>query len=198
MIAPIKGLGKILGILGLIFFLNENAIAKTYTIDSQHSSIGFAVKHLMISMTTGQFNKFEGTIDFNPEDLAATQIVVTLQASSIDTNVEDRDNHLRSPDFLDVANHPTLTFKSTQVQVEGDGYLIIGDLTIRGTTKSISIPCTITGPVESPFGGKVIGISGKTSINRQDFGVSWNKALEAGGWVVSTEVQITVNVEAKE
>ena len=119
---------------------------------------------------------------------------------TLDTRNKDRDNHLRNGDFLDAEKFPEITFKSkTLGMTEGNGeygYLLTGDLTLRGVTKEISIPVNISGPVVAPFGGKVIGLSGETTIDRQDFGVSWNKALDTGGYVVSNEVKIAVNIEA--
>ena len=182
-------------ILGLLVMARV-AAADIYNIDTAHSTIGFDVKHLMVGTTSGAFNDYQGTVDYDPANAAATKIDVTIQAASINTRNEDRDNHLKSADFFDTANHPAIIFKSTKVEASGDGYVVTGDLTMRGVTKEISIPVSMAGPVQSPMGGYAIGISGKTTINRQDFGISWNKNLDQGGVVVGDEVVVIVNVEA--
>ncbi len=151
----------------------------------------------MVSTVKGEFTDYTGTIQFDKADLSAFAAEVTIQSASIDTRNQERDKHLKSGDFLDAEKFPEIIFQGKKLElVEGDDYMLTGDLTIRGVTKEISIPVTIAGPVNSPFGTKVIGFAGETKINRQDFGVSWNKALDTGGYVVSDEVKILVNVEA--
>jgi polyisoprenoid-binding protein YceI len=170
----------------------------TYQLDPVHSTIGFSVSHMMVSTTRGGFSQYEGTIDFDAGMPEQTKINVTIQANSIDTRNEKRDNHLRAADFLDVANHPVITFISTKVVKEGDRYLVSGDLTIHGVTKPVTIPLTINGPVKSPFGANVIGLSGQVTINRQDFGVSFNKQMDQGGLMVGNDVLIDVQAEAQQ
>ena len=187
---------------GLIVFLSifmsvSQVLAATYQIDNAHSQIGFATKHLMVSTTQGHFKDYTGQIEFDANNLESFAADVTIQAASIDTDNQDRDNHLRSADFFDVANNPMMTFKGEEIRPAGDGYEIVGDLTIKGVTKEITIPVTISGPVTSPYGDEVIGLSGQTTINRQDFGVSWNKMLDGGGLVVDDKVKISVEIEAK-
>ncbi len=184
-----------LGMIGVLAMAGV-AAADIYNIDTAHSTIGFDIKHLMVGTTSGSFNDYQGTIEYDPANVAATKIDATIQAASIDTRNADRDNHLRSADFFDTANYAVITFKSTKVEASGDGYVITGDLTMHGVTKEISIPVSIGGPVQSPFGSWAIGISGKTKINRQDFGIAWNKTLDQGGVVVGDEVVVIVNVEA--
>ena len=184
--------------VGIAIVLAANVCAADeYALDNAHSSIGFAVKHLMVSTTKGEFTDYAGTIQFDPENIEATAVDVTIQATSIDTRVVKRDDHLRSPDFFDVEKFPTVTFKSKSVTKSGEGFVMTGDLTIHGVTKETAIPCTISGPVQSPSGAMVIGITGETKINRQDFGLTWNKTLDQGGYVVDDEVNILVSVEAQ-
>lgn len=169
---------------------------EVYNIDHSHSQIGFAVKHLLISTTRGQFNDYEATISYDPADLSAFSADVVIQAASIDTNNEGRDNHLKQSDFFDVENHPTITFKSSTLLKLSEGLAVVGDLTIKGVTKKITIPVEISGPVDNPFGGKAIGITGEATINRQDFGVSWNKSMDNGGFVVDNTVRFVIEIEA--
>lgn len=184
------------GVIMGFFVVSTSLAADVYTIDSVHSQIGFAAKHLMVSTVKGSFSDYTGTIQFDVADPLVISAEATIQVGSINTQNEKRDGHLKSPDFFDAANFPTITFKSTSVTKSGDNYTITGDLTMHGVTKSISIPCTIAGPIKGMQGDDVIGLSGQMTINRQDFGVSWNKALDAGGYVVSDDVTITVDIEA--
>lgn len=170
--------------------------ADTYQVDPSHSSLEFAAKHLMVSTVKGGFTDFTGSIQYDPADATAFNAEVTIQAASLSTNQKQRDEHLRGNDFFDVEKFPTLTFKSKSLAKSGDGYQLIGDLNMHGVTKEISIPVQISGPVASPFGTQVIGISGTTKINRQDFGIAWNKSLDNGGLVVADDVDLMVNIEA--
>ena len=170
--------------------------AAVYQIDPVHSNIGFAVKHLMVSTTRGKFADYNGQIEFDPKSASVFKAEVTIQANSIDTDNADRDNHLKSADFLDTANHPAINFRSKKLIEKDGGYEILGDLSIHGITKEIAMPVTISGPIQSPSGKEVIGISGETTINRQDFGVSWNKVMDKGGLMVDNNVRIIVDIEA--
>ncbi len=170
--------------------------ADKYEIDSVHSNIGFSVKHLMVSTVLGHFNDYTGAIEFDKSDDAAFKADVTIQTQSIDTNNENRDKHLRNADFFDAEKYPTITFQSKKLTAAGDGYEIVGDLTMHGVTKEITIPVTIAGPVKGPSGADVIGLSGTTTINRQDFGISWNKGLDSGGLVVEDNVKLIIDIEA--
>ncbi|HOY08761.1 MAG TPA: YceI family protein [Candidatus Omnitrophota bacterium] len=172
--------------------------AGTYTIDHVHSNIGFAVRHMMVSEVKGEFTDYEGTVIYDPEYVAETKIDVVIRAKSIDTRLQQRDDHLRASEFLKTDEFPLITFKSRGVNKTDQGVVIVGDLTIRGRTKTISIPAQISGPYANPLGGgEVIGIVGEAVINRQDFGVSWNKAMDAGGYVVADDVKLIISVEAK-
>lgn len=167
-----------------------------YTIDPVHSSVEFKVKHMMVSDVKGTFKSFSGAITLDPTNIEKSSVEVTIESASVSTNNEKRDGHLKSADFFDVEKFPTLTFKSKKVAKKGDGYVATGDLTIRGVTKEIELPFTLSGPV-SAGPASIIGVSASTEINRQDFGVAWNKNLEAGGVVVSDKVRIELEVEAK-
>ena len=175
-----------------------HAVADTtpYQIDPSHSGVQFAVKHMVVTNVKGDFGEFAGTIHFNQKDVTKSAVEVTIQAASIDTGNEKRDNHLRSPDFLAVEQFPTITFKSTSVKKADNGFVAVGDLTIRGVTKTVEIPFEVAGPLKNPWGQEVIGATGALTINRMDFGAKWNKALEAGGVLVSEDVRIELNVEA--
>lgn len=180
------------GVAALI--AGQPLVANDYQVDQAHTNVGFRVAHMVIAKTTGSFNDFDASFHFDPMDLSSFSLTATIQADSIDTNNGQRDNHLRSADFFDVANHPEITFQSTSISMMDDGYVVTGDLTIRGMTKEIELPITITGPVEIR-GNNVIGISGRATIDRHDFGVSWSRSLDNGGLVVADEVEIEIDAE---
>ena len=169
----------------------------TYQLDPAHTSVTFKVRHMMVSNVKGTFGKVSGTINFDPEKTENSSVEVAIEAASIDTNNEKRDAHLRSADFLDVETHPSLTFKSRKISRKGDQWIATGDLTIRGVTKQVDLPFTLSGPAADPWGNQVIGIETSFSINRTDFGASWNKALEAGGVLVDETVNIEIGAEAQ-
>jgi len=171
--------------------------ADTWQIDSSHTSVEFTVRHMMISNVKGQFQKTTGTITANGNDPASEKIDVTIDASSVDTRVERRDAHLKSPDFLDVAKYPTITFKSTKVEADGPNkWKMTGDLTVHGVTKPVVLDVEGSGPPIQVMGNTRAGASATTKINRSDFGLTWNKALETGGVLVGDEVAISIDVEA--
>lgn len=176
---------------------SQTGFATDWSVDKAHSSVGFAVKHLMIATVRGSFSDYEATITFDENDPANLSFQGTIQAGSINTNNGDRDNHLRSADFFDVANYPTLTFASKKTEKVADGkYRVTGDLTIRGTTKEVVLDVEGLTPVIKGMQGDVrTGATVTTTINRKDFGVTWNKVLETGGVVVSDEVKITIEAE---
>ena len=169
----------------------------TYKIDPKHSDAGFAVTHLMISTVRGEFHGINGTVIYDDSDVSKSSVEVTIDATSVDTREPDRDKDLRSDHFFDVANHPTITFKSTKVEAAGTGKLkVTGDLTIRGNTKPVVLEVTVPkSPIKDPWGLQRTAVSGTTKINRQNFGVSWNKTLDSGGVVVGDDVDITLDVE---
>jgi polyisoprenoid-binding protein YceI len=168
-----------------------------YHIDPKHSDAQFAVTHLMISTVRGEFHGINGTIVYDDSDPSKSSVQATIDATTVDTREPDRDKHLKSADFFDVADHPTMSFKSTKVESGGSGKLkVTGDLTIRGVTKIAVLEVTVPKPaIKDPWGMQRTGISGTTKINRQDFGVAWNKKLDAGGVVVGDDVDITLDVE---
>ena len=165
--------------------------ANTYTIDPAHTSFDFTVKHMMISNVPGEFDKFSGQVTYDTNDLANSKADVTIDVSSINTHIDKRDAHLKSPDFFDAAKYPTITFVSTKFTPTS----ITGNLTMKGVTKEITIPVTISGPVDV-MGHQAIGIIGSVTVNRQDYGVSYNKILDHGGLAVSNDVVITISIEA--
>jgi polyisoprenoid-binding protein YceI len=167
-----------------------------WMIDPAHTQIQFKVKHLVISTVTGSFDKFEGGMDSSREDFTDAEVWFSADAASVNTNAADRDNHLRSADFFDVANHPKLTFKSTGIQkTGGDKYKLTGDLTIRGTSRLIEFDVEYGGLMKDPWGNIKVGFELSGKLHRKDYGLNWNAITEAGGLVVSEEVKILVNVE---
>jgi len=173
----------------------SSALADSYTIDKAHTTLGFSVKHMVVSSTKGKFQDFTGTIEAGADGVPS-KASATIKAASLDTDNEDRDKHLRSPDFFDADKFPEVTFESTKIEKTGDGATITGNLTIRGVTKEIALPVSLSGPVTDPWGNVRIGLEGSTKINRKDFGMIWNKTLDAGGLVVDDTVKIDVSVEA--
>jgi polyisoprenoid-binding protein YceI len=168
----------------------------TWEIDPVHTSVAFVARYLMVTKVRGQFADFSGTIHVaeRPEESWAELVI---QAASIDTGSEDRDKHLRSPDFLDVERFPEIRFRSTKIELPGGIHLVVtGDLTIRDVTRSVVLDTEFTGLGQDPWGNRRAGFSATTEINREDFGASWNLALEAGGWLVSKTVQIELDVLA--
>ena len=168
----------------------------TWAIDPAHDELGFAVRHLMLSTVRGRFGAVSGTITVDENDPRSAKVDVTVDVASIDTRQEMRDNHLRSADFFDAANHPTMHFVSKRI--EGDvtkTFKVIGDLTIRGTTREIALDVTFEGRAKDPWGNDRAGFSASGKLNRHDFGLNWNQALEAGGVTVGAEVKLTLDVE---
>jgi len=184
--------------IAIVVALPPLAHADTWQIDPAHTNVEFTVRHMMISNVKGQFQKTAGTITANGNDPASAKIDATIDASSIDTRVEKRDMHLKSPDFLDVAKFPTITFKSTKVEADGPNkWKVTGDLTLHGVTKPVVLEVEGSGaPISDPMGNTRAGASATTTIKRSDFGLTWNKALEAGGVMVGDEVAISIDVEA--
>ncbi len=169
--------------------------ASVWKIDADHSELTFRIRHL-VSKVRGQFNEWNGTILADPRNLAGGSVEVTIQTASIDTNHERRDNHLRSADFFDAANHPTITFRSRTVNVQGQKVRVAGDLTMRGVTKPVVLEGELTGLGRDAQGRQRIGFEASTRIDRQDFGVSWNNAVEGGGLLLGDEVEISIVVAA--
>ena len=173
------------------------SLTGTYSIDPSHSRIGFVARHAMVTKVRGSFNEFEGSGRFDVEDPSNSTVRLVIQAASIDTRNEDRDGHLRSNDFFDMENHPEITFESTAVEAAGEGvYRVTGDLTIKGVTKPITFDLEHTGAATDPFGNQRVGFEGSVAVNRKDWGVNWNAALEAGGVLVSEKVTLEFEVSA--
>lgn len=183
--------------LCLTLALPTLSLATTWNIDPEHSNVGFKVKHLMVSNVKGDFEKFSGVVELNGKDVTRSKVDVTIDTNSINTNVQKRDEHLRSGDFLDVVKYPTMTFVSKKVVKAGKGALrVTGDLTIHGITKEVVLSVApISGESKDPWGNIRRGTSAGTKINRKDFGLTWNKALETGGVLVGDEITISLEIE---
>ena len=174
-----------------------STVTGTYAIDASHSRIGFVARHAMVTKVRGSFNEFEGTGYFDADQPANSQLELVIKTASIDTRNADRDGHLRGNDFFDMDEYPKITFRSTSVEQTGHAeYRVTGDLTIKGITKPVSVDFDYTGAVVDPWGNQRIGLEGNTTINRKDWGVSWNAALEAGGVLVSEKVTLEFEVSA--
>ena len=174
-----------------------STLTGTYTIDPTHSRIGFVARHAMVTKVRGSFNEFTGTGYLDAENPTASSVELTIQAASIDTRNADRDGHLRSNDFFDMENHPEIRFVSTAVeQVDAEHYRVTGDLTIKGVTKPVTIDLEYTGTAVDPFGNQRVGFEGTTTVNRKDWGISWNAALDTGGMLVSEKVVLEFDVSA--
>lgn len=167
-----------------------------YVLDPAHSTASFSIKHMMIAKVHGGFEKLSGSFNYDAQDPSKSSVEASIEVASINTRDSQRDAHLKSADFFDVEKYPTITFKSTQLEKNGDGLIITGDLTIHGVTKKVSLD--VEGPtpeIKDPWGNMKIGASGTTKIKRKDFGLEWNAALEAGGFLVGDDVQITVDAQ---
>ena len=186
---------KFLILVGLAAMLAVQPLfAAKFKVDHAHTNVGFSVKHMVIAKTTGSFTDFDASLEVDPEDMSTFMVMATIQAASIDTNNDRRDNHLRSADFLDVANHPTITFESSKLSTMGGEQVLHGNLTIRGVTNAVEIPIEIVGPVMA-MGNTVVGFAGTLTIDRRDYDVAWSRQLDNGGLVVANEVEIEVNGE---
>jgi polyisoprenoid-binding protein YceI len=189
-------LTALLGVL-LVGLAPETAPAAEWTVDPAHSVLTFKIRHLF-SRTDGRFNEWSGTLDFDPARITEGSARITIQAASIDTDNDDRDNHLRSSDFFDVEKNPTITFVSTKIEESDGGYLLHGDLTMAGVTKPVTIPFQFLGVGPDPWGKTRAGFSGELTVNRKDFGIVWNKALDQGGVMLGDDVQIDLEIEVVE
>ncbi len=167
-----------------------------WEIDVSHSAIQFHVRHMVISRVHGRFSRWSGTIQLDPQDLTRSSVDVTIDAASIDTQVADRDTHLRSPDFLDVAKHPQLTFRSREIRKAGEGYRVVGDLELHGVKREVVLEAEFSGTGKDPWGNERAAFAAKATLDRRDYGLVWNAALEAGGVLVGEKVEITIEIEA--
>lgn len=181
----------------VVFSLPAGAAPSQWAIDPHHSSAQFAVKHLMISTVRGEFHGVNGTVNWDDKDITKSTIDVTIDATSVDTREPDRDKDLKSENFFDVAKYPTMTFKSRKIEQAGAGKLkVTGDLTLHGITKEVTLDVEgPTPPIKDPWGNTRVALNATTTINRQDFGVKWNKTMDGGGVVVSDNVNITIDAE---
>lgn len=195
----LKGFVSVLLIAGALAFSGSSesrAEVVEYVIDPDHSQVIFKVKHMGISTVTGRFDLFEGTYAFDEENLDNSKVDTVITASSINTNKKKRDDHLKSPDFLDIEKNPTITFKSKEVKKgQGEDFTIVGDLTINGVTKEVELDAEYGGSATDPWGNERTAFTAETTIDRKDYGITWNKTLDAGGVVVGDDVKIILEVE---
>ena len=172
------------------------AAPQTFVVDKGHSEASFKVRHLL-SKTPGRFTDFSGRIQLDPEKLEASSVEFRVSAASVDTDLEDRDKHLRSADFFDVEKHPEIVFRSQSIKKTGkDRYDVLGTLSIRGIEKVITLPVTFFGQTRDPWGNERAGFATEVTLNRKDFGMVWNKALDQGGFILGDEVWVTLEIEA--
>lgn len=193
------------GILALVVALFSISLAGydesraevvSYAIDPDHSQVIFKVKHMGISTVTGRFDLMEGSYTFDDKDVSNSSVETTIQTASVNTNKQKRDDHLKSPDFLNVDKYPTITFKSKEVKKgDGDDFTIVGDLTINGVTKQVELDAEYGGKAVDPMGNERTAFTAETKINRKDYGLTWNKTLDSGGLVVGDDVKIELEVE---
>lgn len=176
--------------------VHASDIAGDYVLDASHSRLGFSARHAMVTKVRGSFEEFEGAAHVDTVDPAASSVTVTIAAASVTTGNEQRDGHLKTPDFFDVENHPSITFVSTKVARQGAEWAITGDLTINGVTKPVTIDFEETGSAKDPYGNTRIGFEGATTIDRGDWGLSFNAALETGGVLVSEKVTLEFDISA--
>jgi polyisoprenoid-binding protein YceI len=187
---------SITGTLLLSIAGNPQAGASTWSVDMNHSEIGFVVKHMVVTNVRGKFKAATGEIVIDDAKPEATKLSISIDASSVDTDVPDRDKHLRSAEFFDTDKHKAITYQSTKVMKKGTGFEVQGNLTIRGVTKPVTLAVAeVSKPVKNPWGQMVRGVSASAEIDRKDFGLTWNKALEAGGVAVGDKVKIVLELE---
>lgn len=184
---------KSLALLGLFVTLS---FAQTYQIDTAHSGAAFSVRHMMVTNVSGRFSNLKGSVIIDDKTPANSKVDAVIDVATVNTNEPKRDGHLKSPDFFDVAKFPTITFQSTKVYKSGDISKVEGNLTLHGVTKPVTLTLSEVSPeVKHPMGGLVRGATATTKISRKDFGLTWNRALEAGGVTVGDEVTITLEIE---
>lgn len=188
---------KLFAAAALAAFVSIPAFAAdVYNIDASHSEVSFQIRH-MVTQVRGRFNDFKGTVNLDPANLAKSSVEFRVKATSIDTGLADRDKHLRAEDFFDVEKHPEIVFKSTSIKPTGkDTYAVTGDFTMRGVTKKITLPVTFLGSAKDPWGNVRAGFETAATINRKDYGMNWNTALDNGGVILGDDVKIAINLEA--
>jgi len=184
-----------LALVSSLFALPAFAEQVDWAIDGAHSHVGFTVPHMVVSEVEGEFKTFSGKALIDEKDLAKSSVEFNAEVASVDTDSADRDKHLKSPDFFDVAKFPKITFKSTKITKAGKGYKLTGDLTVHGVTKTVTLDATVSQAVTNPWGKEVRGVKIFGKIKRDDFGLTWNKNLDKGGVVVGNEVTIDIKLE---
>jgi polyisoprenoid-binding protein YceI len=169
-----------------------------WIVDPDHSVAAFSILHMMISHVRGQFNNIAGTVNFDPQNIAGSSVELTIETASVVTGIQKRDDHLKSPDFLDAGKYPEISFKSALIgSVEGNHANVIGELTLHGVTRQITVAAEFSGPVKDPFGdGLSMGFTASTTINREDFGMDWNQPMEDNGIMLSREIRLNIDLEA--
>jgi polyisoprenoid-binding protein YceI len=195
---PISNTMKSTKTLAVVLFSSVLAVrafaADTYNLDPNHSTVGFSVSHLVINNVHGKFKEFSGTVVV--DDKTIKEAKGTIEVKSIDTGITKRDDHLRTPDFFDAQKYPTITFVSKRAEKQGDENVLIGDFSMHGVTKEISLPVKLSGPITDPWGGTRIGLHAKTKVSRKEFGVSYNATSKTGSAVVGDEIEIEISAEA--
>ena len=181
-------------ILAALGLLSHAFAADTYTIDPAHTRVGFAARHFGINTVKGKFNEFTGKLVLDGNTLKEAS--ATIQVKSIDTGVTQRDDHLRTPDFFDAATYPTITFKTKRVERSGDALVMTADFTMRGVTKELRLPVTLSKPIKDPWGNTRVGLEAKAKLNRKDYGIKYNDLQETGIAAVGDEIEIEINAEA--
>ncbi|WP_040283328.1 YceI family protein [Tessaracoccus massiliensis] len=176
--------------------MNLNELNGTYVLDPTHTTLSFVTRHAMVTKVRGSFEEFEGQAVVDGANPGNTTLEVKINPASVNTRNADRDNHVRSADFFDVENYPVWTFKGTDFAINGDVVEVTGDLTIKDTTKSITIPLEYQGAAKDPFGNMRVGFEGSTQVSRADFGLTWNAALETGGFLVSDKITLECEISA--
>jgi polyisoprenoid-binding protein YceI len=173
-----------------------SATSTTWSVDPAHSHVEFAVKHLMISTVKGRFADVKGTVSYNESNPTQSKVDIEIATTSVDTRAEQRDAHLRSPDFFDVERFPTMKFISKRIEGDPNGeFKLIGDLTIRDKTQEVALDAEFQGKTRDPWGSDRMGFAAKGKINRKEFGLNWNQALDAGGWVLGDDIKMSIEVE---
>ena len=185
----------VIGMLALFLGFSSLPAQDNYKIDRAHSTIGFKVSHMVVSKVRGKFNEFDATFKYHPTDISQWHVEAVIKTASIDTDNKKRDDHLRNPDFFDAAKYPEIRFVSKRFEKTEDGYVVIGDLTMRGVTREIRIPFEFNGPITDPWGNQRIGVEGKTKVDRFDYNIRWSKTMDNGGLVVGRTVTIEINAE---
>ena len=179
---------------GVVLAAQTDPSPGVWTVDAAHSEVSFSIRHFLTPVS-GRFNRFEGAIRFDPDHLEAAEVRLVVQADSIDTKSGERDRHLRSPDFFDVAKYPTLQFESKAFQGQSPNFTVTGDLTIHGVTHEVTVPVEFLGTLATDQGPKA-GFAARFTIHRKDYGITWNQSLDQGGAVLGEEVKIRINIEA--